>query len=189
MTLFAGNLLTRRDVYKLVTAVLLFLCGPIECQAQASHSADEKELLPTVKILGRLEWPCSAHRKKGERVFRTQAELMAAWEADGGAKESAPRMLPEETVQPPAGARAIDFSKEMVFAIFLGEATDHDGIKIERIVRDAGKIVVEYQQFPLYKGTAPMPASPCDMVVVEKIEGDVQFKELPHKPRLPLPVL
>lgn len=186
MTLLPGLPLRSLQLLQLVTATFVFFGGPAGRTATASPSGDEKK--PSMKVIGHLEWPCSRHPQKGALVFRTRAELVAAWRADGGEKESALRIVPAGIEEGLTVAREVNFDREMVVAVFLGAATDHDGIKIERVVGEAGKVVVEYQRFPFYKGTAPIPASPCDVVIVEKIEGEVQFNELPPRPRLPRPI-
>lgn len=140
-----------------------------------------------IDILGEVGWVPN-HVKEEQLVFQTQKQMMDAWLADGGSDKSPPMWIPKNATRGLADAKPIDFDRQIVIAVFRGQATDHDGIQIERLVKQGEKVVVEYRNVPVNKGTAPMPAYPSHVVVVSKTESKVEFNALPPVQQSPVPV-
>jgi hypothetical protein len=116
------------------------------------------------------------HRKKEQQVFRTKVELLKVWTADGGTDMDFPSYAPGDDL---TGWRAVDFDKEMVVGVFAGRIQNHSGIRIERVLPKGNGLVVEFRGYGWNSGVAPPIRCPCHVVVVDKVEGSVEFKELP----------
>jgi hypothetical protein len=128
------------------------------------------------------------HHKKEQMVFKTKEEMHKVWLADRGNEATLPYFTPEGAT----GAtkpREVDFDKEMVVAVFAGQAQCHCGIRIERVLPKGDGVVVEFREYSWNSGVAPPPTCPCQVVVVDKVAGKVEFKELPpdNPPFAPVP--
>lgn len=141
----------------------------------------------TITITGDISWP-HTHPNADYRVFYNREQMLEAWSQDGGIKETPPQNVARIGKSNLPDIKQVDFNREMVIAIFRGKSTDHDGIQVERIIKRSGKVIVQYREIPLYKGTMPMPDYPCDVVVIPKTEGEIEFVALPPLPRLRMPI-
>jgi hypothetical protein len=75
-----------------------------------------------------------------------------------------------------------------VIATFYGKVTNHVGIRIERVLPQGNGLVVEFREFRFNRGMAPLTTCPCQVVVVDKVDGKVEFKALPIEVPLFQPV-
>lgn len=123
--------------------------------------------LAILEILRALTWS-HPHAKAEQLVFRSQDELAKVWVADGGKKEDLPK---------------VDFEKEMAIAVFAGEKPNSGyGVKIEKVAVDQDTKVLDV----LFNESAPDPGKmyaqvlsyPCQVVVVKRTEGKVNFVKL-----------
>jgi hypothetical protein len=148
------------------------------CTGGPAEPADGQPL----KILGEVIWPVR-HPTQEQIVLRTRDETVQSWSKDGG---NYPRVACRVMTGKDVGQfRDVDFDREWLLVVFRGETTDHEGIRIERVVQRGQTVTVEYREIPIYKGTAPGPAWPCHAVVVPRAEGEIVFKALPPEPSAP----
>jgi len=122
----------------------------------------------TVPMRTILKAPISQVDQARQMVVRTAEEWQKLWLGHS---------LPIAQTQPPA----VDFSKEMVVAVFMGSrpttgfAVDITGARV-----DGETLVVTYRE------TRPQPGmvqgqvvtSPCHMVAVPKRDGPVRFEKI-----------
>lgn len=176
----------------IIQIILFFTCLIMSFTATSDerpvkNTVNGGEQGETIPILGDISWPHS-HANTDHKVFYNREQMLEAWSEAGGIKETPPQKVARGGESNLPDIRQVDFDREMVIAVFRGKSTDHDGIKIERIIKREGKVIVQYRQIPLYKGTAPIPDYPCGVVVVPKTEGEIEFVALPPLPRLRLPI-
>lgn len=143
-----------------------------------------------VEVLGQLAWPNGDEPTPPgfQRVFglpptlvaRANDELLKVWLADGKRKETPPLWLPPAANDDEAKAREVDFAKEMVVGVFWRQVTDRNQIKIERVSKQSGKVLVEFRHYSLERGGAkPRERDASHVVVLPKLTEIVEFRELP----------
>jgi hypothetical protein len=144
---------------------------------------------PSLPVRGTIQWPSrgkgeevSGHMKKEQLVFRTKAEMLKVWVADGGTEKEPQRFyqrfyrLPVENGDKES---EVDFDQEMVLAVFSGLTNWKSSIRIEQVMPKANGLVVEFRESETQgEGPPPSPACPYDMLVVDRVEGAVKFKAL-----------
>ena len=109
--------------------------------------------------------PMSAIDQPRQVAVRSTAEWTALWKESGA---TAP--LP-----------AVDFSREMVVAVFLGSRpTAGHGVEIIRAVGNSGALVVEYVETAPSRDTitAQVLTAPYHLAAVPKHDGQVTFKKV-----------
>lgn len=186
-----------RKSLTLVALVVIFCWSSRACQAQgkdANVSTTPTKLPPLPKgaepvpTLGDLGWPQRAEGAgfkppTGQPpmvVIRVKEELLKAWVADGGSKNTPPRWLPHDAKDDESKAREVDFAKEMVVGVFWRDMTDRHSIHIERVSRQGDKVVVEYRKHTLQRGGAkPRSRDAAHVVVLPRMIEVVEFRELP----------
>jgi hypothetical protein len=115
-----------------------------------------------MEILRAFSW--ETHTEPGQFVYRSRAEMLSAWQLDGGKEDRMPK---------------VDFEKESVIAVFAGEksGTGHK-IRVELIVADKEDKsgVVVYKEFPPGADSrAAQKSYPNHIVVVKKTAAKFKF--------------
>ncbi|HYF50804.1 MAG TPA: protease complex subunit PrcB family protein [Planctomycetota bacterium] len=115
-----------------------------------------------LEILRAFSW--ETHTQPGQFVFRTKAEMLQMWQADGGKEDRMPK---------------VDFEKESVIAVFAGEksGTGHK-IRVELIVaaKDDKSGFVVYKEYPPGADSrAAQKSYPNHIVVVKKTAATFKF--------------
>jgi len=114
------------------------------------------------EILRAFSW--ETHTQPGEFVYRSKAELQAAWQQDGGKEERMPK---------------VDFENEIVLAVFAGQkdGTGHR-IRVELVLVDKeGKnAAVVYKEYTPGAGSKGSQKSyPNHVVVIKKTASEFKF--------------
>jgi hypothetical protein len=136
---------------------------------------------PSVPVRGTIQWLWinktrpHGHMTKEQMVFRTKAEMLKVWVADGGKEEEPPVFIRDGKVS------EVDFAKEIVLAVFYGHTSlPKRNIRIEQIMPRGDGLVVAYRETENNSEGPPIGENcPYEMVVVDKVDGDIEFKALP----------
>ncbi len=118
---------------------------------------------PAVRTV--VKGPMSGIDAPRQATVRSAAEWSALW----------------KTHDPSGQLPAVDFSREMVVAVFLGSRpTGGYGVEIVRAVGNSGTLVVEYVETAPSRDaiTAQILTAPYHLAAIPKHDGEVRFQKV-----------
>jgi hypothetical protein len=98
--------------------------------------------------------------ERTELVIRSQGDWQLLWSRH------------EPGTNPPA----VDFSRDMLIALFRGFSTGGRSVRIISVARDGGRLVVQYREGVQEPRNAA--TTPYDIVAVARQSGSAQFVEI-----------
>ncbi len=155
---------------KAALVFMVLVCAVLLASGEPGRSAPNAPAVPFVTIAsGRT----SGVLQPTQSVIRDRESWLVLWRRHAG----------------PAGAPRVDFSRQMVIAIFAGAASVPRTVTISQIVREPERLTVWYvvRETPLPDAAGLPPGAPFHIVRLARSPLPVSFSQIKGFPVVPGP--